>query len=119
MGKYLYYLVFVGHQQGIFTNWDEVRMVMEGFLNARFKCYRTLREAQSAHELSEHWWAHEQVQQEIVDEPSSTPNSIPMNDEESNDVATFKKKLAWLKGLMLIGLGVILRLLMKDLVNRK
>ncbi len=48
MAKKKYYVVWRGHNIGVFDNWDEAKLQTEGFEGARFKSYPTEMEAREA-----------------------------------------------------------------------
>lgn len=43
-----YYVVWKGHETGIFTTWDKCKSLVDGFAGAKFKSFPTLEEAESA-----------------------------------------------------------------------
>lgn len=47
MAKKNFYAIKVGHQTGIFTSWDECKRLVEGYPNAKYKGFSTLKEAQN------------------------------------------------------------------------
>ena len=44
-----YYVVFKGHNPGVYDNWEEVKIQTEGFPGAVFKSYPTSEEASEAY----------------------------------------------------------------------
>lgn len=46
--KKKYYVVWEGHQTGIFDNWDKCLQQTKGYPNAKFKSFSTLKEAEEA-----------------------------------------------------------------------
>jgi ribonuclease HI len=50
MGKEKYYVVWNGVNPGIYTNWTECRLQVEGYVNARYKSFGSLPEAREAFE---------------------------------------------------------------------
>ena len=43
-----FYVVWHGHQPGIYTSWPEAKAQIDGFAGARYKSYPTRAEAESA-----------------------------------------------------------------------
>lgn len=48
--KQKYYVVWQGHNTGIYTSWDECKQQVNGFENAKYKSFENLAEAQTAFE---------------------------------------------------------------------
>jgi len=48
MGK-KYYVIWVGRKTGIFTSWEECKLHIEGYNNARYKSFSSLSEAELAY----------------------------------------------------------------------
>lgn len=48
MVKKKYYVVWVGHQSGVFSSWAECRKAVHGFNGARYKSFDSLEQAQKA-----------------------------------------------------------------------
>ncbi|MCI9607636.1 MAG: ribonuclease H [Muribaculaceae bacterium] len=48
MGK-KYYVVWAGHDTGVFDSWEECKLVVEGFPNAKYKSYPNLEAAVAAY----------------------------------------------------------------------
>lgn len=46
--KQKFYVVWVGREQGIFSDWDACRAQVEGFEGAKYKSYPTMEEARAA-----------------------------------------------------------------------
>ncbi len=46
--KKKYYVVWVGHEPGVFDNWEECRKVVHGYDGARYKSFESLEQAQKA-----------------------------------------------------------------------
>jgi ribonuclease HI len=46
--KSKYYVVWDGHQTGIFDTWDKCKKVVDGFTSAKYKSFDTLEEAKNA-----------------------------------------------------------------------
>jgi len=44
-----FYVVWKGHETGIFETWADAQRQVHGFLNARYKSFKTLQEAESAY----------------------------------------------------------------------
>lgn len=49
MAKSKYYVVWAGHQPGIFDNWPAAQRSISGFPNARYKSFGSLAEAEAAY----------------------------------------------------------------------
>ena len=49
MAKQKYYVVWKGHQPGIFTSWPEAEKQVQGFAGAQYKSFGTLKEAETAY----------------------------------------------------------------------
>lgn len=47
MAKKNFYAIKAGHQTGIFNSWDECKRLVEGYPNAKYKGFSTLKEAQN------------------------------------------------------------------------
>lgn len=47
MAKKNFYAIKAGHQTGIFSSWDECKRLVEGYPNAKYKGFSTLKEAQN------------------------------------------------------------------------
>ena len=52
MPKQKYYVVWKGRETGIFTSWAECEKQVKGFVNAEYKAFGTLKEAESAYQSS-------------------------------------------------------------------
>jgi len=50
MPKQKYYVVWKGRKTGIFTSWAECEKQVKGFVNAEYKAFGTLKEAESAYQ---------------------------------------------------------------------
>ncbi|MEE4178125.1 MAG: ribonuclease H family protein [Bacteroides sp.] len=50
MPKKKYYVVWAGHQTGVFDNWNECRKAVHGFEGARYKSFETLEQAKKAYQ---------------------------------------------------------------------
>ncbi|OFX36036.1 MAG: ribonuclease H [Bacteroidetes bacterium GWA2_32_17] len=50
-----YYVVWKGIKPGIYDNWNDCKMQVEGFENAQYKSYKTLEEAQLAFSKPFQW----------------------------------------------------------------
>ncbi|MFT7686668.1 MAG: ribonuclease HI [Candidatus Azotimanducaceae bacterium] len=48
MGKQKFYVVWVGRETGIFTDWSSTQQLVSGFPKSRFKSFPTMEEARSA-----------------------------------------------------------------------
>ena len=46
--KQKFYVVWVGREQGIFTDWDDCKVQVEGFEGAKYKSYPSMEEARAA-----------------------------------------------------------------------
>lgn len=46
--KEKYWVVFVGHNPGIYTNWEEAELQVNGYSGNLLKMYKTLEEAEDA-----------------------------------------------------------------------
>ena len=56
MGCFPYYVVFKGTRPGIYDNWDDCRIQVEGFGRCQFKWFKTKKEAENSYIFSERHW---------------------------------------------------------------
>ncbi|KAJ8749481.1 hypothetical protein K2173_025676 [Erythroxylum novogranatense] len=120
MARYSFYVVFAGRQVGIFTNWEDVKLVTEGFPNVRFRGYRTVEEAQSAFVMNQSRPARCIADiAPTFNEPSSIliPSTIPTN-EQASQVRTVQANMAWAHVFLLIAIGIIVGMVLNQIISK-
>lgn len=73
--KQKYYVIWSGHQTGVFDNWKEVEKLIKGFQNAQYKSFETLKEAEEA--FKKNYWASIQPKEIKLKNPSNTKPILP------------------------------------------
>ncbi|HEY0827920.1 MAG TPA: ribonuclease H family protein [Bacilli bacterium] len=70
MAKQKYYVVWVGRTPGIYSSWPDCQAQVNAFLEAKYKSYETLNEAEKA--FQEGWKKHVAVQGKKLKQPSAS-----------------------------------------------
>jgi ribonuclease HI len=85
--KRKYYVVWQGRQRGIFTEWSECEAQIKGFVDAKFKSFDTLAEAEKA--VNENYNSHISFKKPTIPNPSLIPAAIgkPIGESISVDAA--------------------------------
>ena len=74
-----FYVVWSGHEPGIYTSWAEAEAQIKGFPNARFKAFSTIQEAEEAlhHEPSDYLGSGSHAPQTSPSAELSRPTPLP------------------------------------------
>jgi ribonuclease HI len=73
--KQKFYVIWYGHQTGVFNDWKVVEKLIKGFQNAQYKSFDTLNEANEA--FTKNYWASIQPKQIKPKNPSSARPIVP------------------------------------------
>ena len=80
-----YYVVFRGHNPGVYDNWEEVKEQIQGFSNALFKGYQTSEEAAGAYRNFTGAEDREELFR-LITLPNSHPDSTPIPWQENPEI---------------------------------
>lgn len=80
--KQKYYVIWAGHQTGVFDSWKKAERLIKGFQGAQYKSFDTLRDAEEA--FKKNYWASIQPKQLKL---KSSSNSKPIVPSISVDAA--------------------------------
>lgn len=62
MAKQKFYVVWIGREPGVFNNWDECETQVKGFSGAKFKSFKTRKEAEDAFKcVTQKCYSNEQI----------------------------------------------------------
>lgn len=87
MAKQKYYVVWVGRQPGIYTNWEECKAQTDGFDHARFKAFTSREQAEKAYreDWKQHWGKGKEKHKEKSDGKTNSYASKLFEDEIDYD----------------------------------
>lgn len=87
--KQKYYVVWVGRKTGIFSSWEECKKNVEGFENAKYKSFDTMKEAQEAFSIvGYNFLEHKKEKPAIKRSPNTLLNDgLPIIDAICTDAA--------------------------------
>ncbi len=74
MAKQKYYVVWIGRTPGIYASWSECQAQVNAFLEAKYKSYESLSEAEAA--FQEGWKKHVAAQGKKPNKPSSSDSPV-------------------------------------------
>ncbi|MHA8066602.1 ribonuclease H1 domain-containing protein [Aquirufa sp. ROCK2-A2] len=73
--KQKYYVIWSGHQTGVFDSWKEAEKLIKGFQGAQYKSFDSQKEAEEA--FKKNYWASIQPKQVKIKTSSNTRPIIP------------------------------------------
>ena len=68
--KTKYYVVWEGNNIGIFNSWDECKLQIKNYKGAKYKSFKTLKEAKLAYRMPYHEYMNAQVKIDHNDQPN-------------------------------------------------
>ncbi|MFM6947752.1 MAG: viroplasmin family protein [Aquirufa sp.] len=73
--KQKYYVIWAGHQTGVFDSWKEAEKLIKGFQGAQYKSFDTLKDAEEA--FKKNYWASIQPKQVKLKSSSHSKPIVP------------------------------------------
>ena len=102
--KQKYYVVWEGNNSGIFNAWDDCKIQIKNYKGAKYKSFKTLKEAEKAYSMS--YYEYKNIKPKKIDVEPPNYNSISVDAASSGNpgkmeyqgVDTKSKRILFIQG---------------------